>query len=234
MPEDSPRPNPFQTLYRITGPTLWLGSLMIVVFGVMQYLALEPGPWGIYPRSWQGLTGILTAPLVHGDRNHLISNLIPMIVLGGGLRYFYPKLHTPVWVYAWLATGLWVWAGARTSQHIGASGVVYALAFFLFFSGVFRRDVRSLSLALAVALFYGSMVWGVLPVEAGISWESHLFGAISGTFMAWFYRRTDITPRKTYAWEQEPDHSPDDDTAAWNYKARHQPPEGFSHPEDVV
>ncbi|MBN2572806.1 MAG: rhomboid family intramembrane serine protease, partial [Ignavibacteriales bacterium] len=90
---------------------------------------------------------------------------------------------------------------ARSSYHIGASGIVYGFAAFLFFSGVFRKDVKSIALALLVAFIYGGLVWGVLPVVPGVSWESHLFGAVSGTFTAYILRKYD--KQKKYDWENE-------------------------------
>jgi hypothetical protein len=96
--------------------------------------------------------------------------------------------------------------------------VVYGLGAFLFFSGVFRWDVRSISLSLLIALVYGGMVWGVIPGREGISWESHLFGAIAGVGMAWVFRKVDVIPPKRYHWEDEPENHPGDEHAAWNYR----------------
>jgi hypothetical protein len=89
----------------------------------------------------------------------------------------------------YLLTGIGVWIiGDGTGFHLGASGLIYGLVSFLFFSGVFRKDRRSLALSLLVTFVYGSMVWGVFPLYEGVSWESHLVGAIIGICIAWFYR----------------------------------------------
>jgi hypothetical protein len=96
--------------------------------------------------------------------------------------------------------------------------VVYGLAGFLFFSGVFRREPRSIALSLVIAFFYGGMVWGVLPGQEGISWESHLFGLLAGAVVAFFLRKQDLPERKKYAWEDEPESDPMDDYADWNYQ----------------
>jgi membrane associated rhomboid family serine protease len=199
-------------------------SLLWIIY-LVAWLADWPlGQLGVYPRLWSGLAGILTAPLAHGSWSHLVSNSVPLLVLSAGVLYFYREVKGPVLITAYLAPGLWVWVAARSSYHIGASGMVYALAFFLFFSGVFRRDFRSLALALVVAFFYGSMVWGVFPMEEGVSWESHLFGGLAGVVMAWYFRKRGPS-RKTYSWEDEPDESPYDATAPWNYQSLFPPPE---------
>ncbi len=118
----------------------------------------------------------------------------------------------------WLLTGIWVWIAAPTAAVIGASGVVYGLGAFLFFNGVFKRDRRSLMLSLVIAIFYGSMVVGIFPGKTGVSWESHLFGALAGIAMAWGFRKKDIQPRKRYHWEDEPEQEPQDESAPWNYR----------------
>ena len=102
--------------------------------------------------------------------------------------------------------------------------MVYALAFFLFFSGVFRREARSLVLALVVAFFYGSMVWGIFPGEPNVSWESHLFGAVAGIILAAYFRQQG-PPKKTYSWENEPEESPYDEVSPWNYESLYPPPD---------
>lgn len=181
--------------------------------------------WGVYPRHWPALTGILTAPLAHGSWGHLSSNSFPLLFLGAGVMYFYPRVSLPVFLTSYLAPGLWVWVAGRSSYHIGASGMVYALAFFLFFSGVFRKDARSLTLALVVAFFYGSMVWGVFPMEPGVSWESHLFGGVAGVVMAWYFRHKDRPEPRRYSWEDEPEESPYDAIEPWNYQSLFPPPD---------
>ena len=89
----------------------------------------------------------------------------------------------------WLFTGFWVWLAARDSAHIGASGIIYGLVCFLFFSGILRKDKRLLSVSMLVTFLYGSMVWGILPIDQTVSWESHLFGSIAGIFCAVYYRK---------------------------------------------
>ncbi|TAH22171.1 MAG: rhomboid family intramembrane serine protease [Cytophagales bacterium] len=144
--------------------------------------------FGLYPRTLFGLLGILSSPFVHGNWFHLLSNAVPFTILGGSILFFYPLLAKKVIFYIYLLTGMSVWLFARPSFHIGSSGLVYGFAGFLFFSGVFRRDMKSISIALAVAFLYGGLVVGIFPTESDVSFESHLFGAISGSICAFAYK----------------------------------------------
>jgi membrane associated rhomboid family serine protease len=184
----------------------------------------DMGQWGVYPQSLPHLWGVLTAPLAHGSWGHLASNSFPLLFISAGIIYFYRQVAWPVMLTSYLAPGLWVWVAGRSSFHIGASGMVYALAFFVFFSGVFRREPRSLVLALVVAFFYGSMVWGVFPGQPHVSWESHLFGAIAGILLAGYFRKQGPPPN-TYAWEHEPDEDAYDALSPWNYQSLYPPPD---------
>jgi hypothetical protein len=104
--------------------------------------------------------------------------------------------------------------GGRESYHIGASGLVYGLTTFLFFSGMFRRDIKLMALSMLVVFLYGGMVWGIFPLFIGISWEAHLFGAFSGLLFAFVYRM-EGPQRKVYAWENETDDEADEPDAYW-------------------
>ena len=159
---------------------------------------------GLLPRNLVGLLGIFTSPLIHADFSHLISNTIPLIILGWIIFYFYPKLSYLLFVFIYFFTGLLVWIFARQVFHIGASGIVYGFVSFLFFSGIFRKDNTSIALALVITFLYGGLVWGMVPGWKGISWESHLFGAITGLIAAYLFRKID-PPSKKYDWEDEPD-----------------------------
>jgi membrane associated rhomboid family serine protease len=165
---------------------------------------LDLSTMGILPRVPSGLIGIVTAPLIHADFSHLISNTAPLFILGWIIFFFYPKISYLLLAFIYLLTGLLVWLLARQVYHIGASGIIYGFVSFLFFSGIFRRDNKSIALALVVTFFYGGLVWGVLPGMKGVSWESHLFGAITGFAGAYLFRNVD-PPKKKYDWEDEPD-----------------------------
>lgn len=181
---------------------LWL----IQVFTVSQQLDLVR--FGVLPRTLSGLIGIITAPFIHGDYSHLFSNTIPLLILGFSILYFYPVSSYRVILLVYALTGIFVWLFAREASHIGASGLIYGFVAFLFFSGIIRRDNKSIGLALIVTFLYGSLIWGVLPGVKDVSWESHLFGGISGIIAAIVFRKTD--PVKKYDWEEEDDDDDDD------------------------
>ena len=157
--------------------------------------------YGILPRKLSGFVGILSAPLIHADFSHLISNTPTLLILSVAVMYFYPTTSLKVLTIIYLLTGTFVWLFARQVYHIGASGLIYGLLGFLFFSGIFRRDNRSIALALLVTFIYGGLVWGILPGVKGISWESHLFGGISGIIVSFIFRKED--PYIKYEWEKE-------------------------------
>ncbi len=151
-------------------------------------VALDFGFLGILPRTLSGTMGIITAPLIHGDALHLISNTFPLLLLGVSVFYFYDRIALEVFAWIYFLSGFWVWMAARDAYHIGASGLVYGLVAFLFFSGLFRRDTKSLSISLIVIFLYGGMLQGLFPTDGRISWESHMLGAMAGAFCAFFYR----------------------------------------------
>lgn len=174
---------------------LWIIKLFEVITGISFV------EFGLYPLKASGLVGIITAPLIHANFNHLISNSIPLLLLSGGLIYFYPQASFKVFGMVYIIPGIFVWFLARPAYHIGASGMIYGFVSFLFFSGLIRRDNRSIALSLIVTFLYGGIVWGVLPIDREISWEYHLFGALTGIFCAFLFRKLD--PAKKYDWEEE-------------------------------
>jgi membrane associated rhomboid family serine protease len=161
---------------------MWGIHILSVIFRA------DLGNLGIHPRDINSLPGILLSPLVHGSWEHLLSNTLPLLILGIILFLIYDKAAMKIWWLNYFFTGTLVWLFARDSYHIGASGIIYGLASFLLFSGFFRMDVRSIAIASGVAIFYGGMVWGILPIQPGVSWESHLFGGIVGIVLAFFFR----------------------------------------------
>ena len=161
---------------------------------------------GIFPRNFDGLWGIVFAPLVHSstDNNHLINNSIPFLILTWAMFYFYRPVAWRVMFFSWIITGLSVWVFGRSSFHIGISGVIYSQLFFLFFSGVFRQDSRLLTVALLVVFIYGSMIWGIFPYDWKISYESHLSGAIVGLVLSIYFKQENATfLRQKTQWEIE-------------------------------
>ncbi len=157
---------------------------MWAFFAFENYFAIDLGFLGIYPRTLHGLIGILTAPMIHGSWVHISSNTLPLLFLGGALYYFYDKIATRVFLQCYLFTGIFVWLFGRSFYHIGASGVIYGLAFFLISFGVFRKDFRSLFISIVVVLIYGGIIYGIFPSQPGVSWESHLMGTIVGVTTA--------------------------------------------------
>jgi membrane associated rhomboid family serine protease len=161
--------------------------------------------YGILPLEVEGLKGIIFWPFIHSteDYSHIFNNSIPLFVLGWSLFYFYKDLGFKVLLWIWLMSGVWVWISARTgSYHIGASGVVYGLAAFLFFSGAIRKEMKLMAISLMVTFLYGSMVWGIFPYKESMSFEGHLWGGIAGMLLAFYYKK-DGPQRPKYQWEIE-------------------------------
>lgn len=192
-----------QDISKILTP-LFFPIAMWIVFLLSFLLNEDFSRMGLLPRNLVGLLGIITSPLIHADFSHIFSNTIPLIILGWIIFSVYPKLSYLLFVFIYLLTGLLVWIFARQVYHIGASGLVYGFVSFLFFSGIFRRDNKSIALALVITFLYGGLVWGMIPGLKGISWESHLFGAITGLLAAYMFRNIE-PPSKKYDWEDEPD-----------------------------
>jgi membrane associated rhomboid family serine protease len=174
-------------------------------------LNLNLVPLGIMPGKISGLFGILFSPFIHADLNHLFANSVPLLVMGTGTVYFYRSLSYRVFIIIWLVSGLCVWLGGRPNYHIGASGIVYGLAAFLFVSGAIRRDTRLAAISFVIVFLYGGLIWGVLPIWPAISWEGHLFGGLTGVVCAFIYRN-DGPKRKVYLWELDLDEENDADS----------------------
>lgn len=195
-------------------------------------LGLHLNRFGLRPGSVSGLLGIVTAPLLHGGAGHLFNNSIPLLVAVTATLYLYPNSAVRVIPAVWLGSGLLGWIIGRDSLHIGASGFLYGLLAFVFVSGVLRRDMRSMAVSLLVWFLYGSMIWGILPVRPGMSWELHVSGGLIGVLMAWWYRRWDQVPLKRYAWENDdrvPEWYPESDGSEFDLPPRGEP--GSTVPE---
>ena len=171
-------------------------------------LDLEPADFGVRPRQLAGLPGIFFAPLVHGGFAHLLANSPPLLVLGTAMLYLYPSAAVRVLPAVYLGTGVAVWLFARGSAHVGASGLIYGLVSYIFVAGLIRRDRRAIAASLLVCFMYGALIWGLLPIEPGVSWETHLAAALIGIVLAIALRRRDIPPRVRYTWENEEDNDP--------------------------
>ena len=176
---------------------LWL------VFVLDALLGLKLNRFGLRPHSVPGLIGVVTAPLLHGNLSHIFSNSMSLIVSLTAILYLYPNSSARVIPMIWLGSGLLAWLIGRPSLHIGASGLIYGLLAYVFFSGILRRDMRSVAVSLMIFFLYGSMIWGVLPIRPHMSWELHLSGGLIGVLLAFYYRKWDTVPVIRYDWEED-------------------------------
>ncbi len=197
---------------------MWLVKVAELVFDT------SFATWGIFPGKLSGLPGVLFSPFIHGNIAHLSANTVPIWVLASALIFFYREIAWKVLLLVYVVTGIWVWSWARESYHIGMSGIIYGLAAFLFFSGIFRRESRLMAISFLVSFLYGSLIWGIFPQlfpKENISWESHLMGLVAGLAIAVFYRKEGPQPKK-YSWEFEEDDNiaEDDPNAYWNQPAK--------------
>ncbi len=163
-------------------------------------LGLDAAPFGVRPRTIEGLVGILFAPLSHSGFEHLVANTIPLAVLGTAMLHLYPRASPVVLPWVWVAPGIAVWLFGRDAIHVGASGLIYGLTAYVFFAGLLRRDRRAIA----------ASIWGVMPLKQTDSWETHLAAALVGTVLALLLRRRDVPPKVIYTWElhDDPDAPP--------------------------
>lgn len=167
--------------------------VFIILFWLIKFieisLDINLAPYGMRPRDISQWFGIFTMPFLHGGFDHLLANTSSFLILGTILFYFYSKNSFQVLGLSWLLTGVLTWLiGRENSVHIGASGIIYAFAGFIFFSGVLSRNIRLMAISLIVVFMYGSMIWGLFPQPANVSWEGHLAGFISGIVLALIYQ----------------------------------------------
>ena len=192
-------------------------AILILMFWLVKIIEVTDGLdlyyYGIFPRKTAGLIGIFASPFIHANLNHLINNTVPFFFLLTAIFYFYQKVAWRVLLVSYLGTGILVWFIARPSYHIGASGLVYSFASFLFVSGIVRRNINLLSISLLVIFLYGSLVWGIFPYRPDMSWESHLVGLTLGALLAIYYQNEGPGPTKFISDmedEEESSESPDD------------------------
>lgn len=167
----------------------------VAIFWVIEVIKFLTGSTffiglGILPRSMVGLLGVITAPFVHGDFQHLMANTVPFFFLNCLLFVFYEKRASFYLFLIWITAGLFTWIIGRYASHIGASGVIYGLASFLVFGGIFSRNWKLITISILVIFFYAGLIWGIFPTENNVSWEGHLAGALAGLFWAFVYRKT--------------------------------------------
>ncbi len=181
--------------------------VLLWVFHIYKITYLKGYPsLGIYPRELFGLQGILTSPLSHGDFQHLISNSLPLLMTMTVIFWFYKRVAITSFLMIYILTGAAVWCFARPVFHIGASGIVYGLISFIFWTGIFRRNNKSIILSLVIVVMYSGYFYGIVPNQDGISWESHLFGAIVGVNVAFILKDlVEPTAERVDPWINESD-----------------------------
>ena len=188
---------------------MWLIAIAGLLFPNLNH-------YGIWPRNPLGLIGIFTSPFLHADLykfpSHIINNTLFLIFLLPITLLFYPKTaKKSIWLII-VISGILVWLFARSNNHIGSSGLIFGLITFLLFSGIFRRHLKAILSSLTFLLLYSIVIYGVfpkkwnqiwivlksffinfisgvLPQQNFVSWEGHLFGALSGLLIAFFYRK---------------------------------------------
>ncbi len=188
---------------------MWLVYKIDVIYDLDLYL------YGVFPRTINGLLGILATPLIHDTSgyNHVLENTIALLFFGTFLYYFYSKIATKIMLISWIFTHLLVWIFAKQVYHVGMSGEIYAIAFFLMTSSIIRKNKQLTGVLFLIIFLYGSIFWGLFPLIPGVSWESHLMGAITGTLLGILYRKFNannivVVPPIT-------DDPADDDPNAW-------------------
>ena len=171
-------------------PLIFIGFMWLIhIVKVLGHFKWDQ--YGVHPREIDGLPGIILSPLLHGSFQHLFSNSIPLFLMMTLLLLFYSKVAKIVFVAIYILTGITVWLFARPVYHIGASGVVYGLISFVFWSGVFRKNFRSVILSVVIVFLYSGYIAGVFPGKPQISWESHLLGALVGILIAFLVKNVE-------------------------------------------
>ena len=178
-------------------------ALLLVVFVLQPRLPVRA--MAVSPRDLSSLLGLITAPLLHGSAAHLAANATALLILGTLAGSVYPRATLRALPLLWLGSGLGAWLlGEEGTRHLGASGVTHGLMFMVTTLGVLRRDRASIAAGMIALLFYSGSVLAVLPHGDGISWQSHLGGALGGVLAGVVFRRLDpMPPRKRYSWEIE-------------------------------
>lgn len=192
--------------FKFTLATLAIPLYSVLFLWIVYWFEVKFGynfnRYGVEPRTLTGLRGILFSPFIHSGVQHLFNNSVPLFVLLISLFYFYKEIAFKILIYGLVLSGLLTWIIARPSYHIGASGIVYLLFSFIFFSGIIRKYNRLIAVSLMVIFLYGSMIWYIFPIKEEISWEGHLSGFLIGLLFAFTHRK--YGPKKAaYVWEEE-------------------------------
>ncbi|HEY8405140.1 MAG TPA: rhomboid family intramembrane serine protease [Flavobacteriales bacterium] len=213
--------------------SLLLIAICWIAFLTVEYLHFDLRQYGLRPRQWEGLRGILTMHFLHGDIKHIAQNSLGLLVLNSFLFYFYRQIAGKIFFIILFVAPAILWLVGRPSNHIGASVLLYGEFAFLFFSGIIRRNPLLLRVSLAVIFYYGSLVWYLFPIDSKISWEGHACGFVVGLVLAIVYRNQG-PQRKVYQYELEPE-LPDDENAYWKIPTNPKSDnESTTHPQTTI
>lgn len=214
--------------------SLLLIAICWIVFLADEYLHYDLKQYGLRPREWEGLRGIVTMHFLHGDLKHIAQNSLGLLVLNSFLFYFYRQIAGKVFFIIVLVAPIILWLVGRPSNHIGASVLLYGEFAFLFFSGIIRRNPLLMRVSLAVIFYYGSLVWYLFPIDAKISWEGHGAGFAVGLLLASIYRKQG-PQRKMYQYELDPELPDDDESAYWRIPSEStKTTENNTHPQTTI
>lgn len=218
------RVNDRRRLLRALNASLAFVALLVAVFLLQP--RFDVGAWSVAPQALEGLRGLLSAPLLHGSPAHLLANATALLMLGTLAGTVYPRATLPALPLLWLGSGLGAWLlGEPGTHHLGASGVTHGLGFLVFGLGLLRRDRAAIAAGMLAFLFYGGMLLTVLPQEPGVSWQSHLGGAVAGIVAAVLFRNRDPRPpRRRYSWEIEEERAVEEAARAAADREQFEPP----------
>ena len=192
--------------------------LMYLLMWIQWYFKVNLYFLGVHPLHINGVIGIVTSVLIHGNWGHILGNTLPFLIFTAGLYYYYPKIATRVFIGMWLTSGLYLWLFARANWHIGASGLIYSLAFFHITISIIRRELKLMAFSMLIIFLYGSMLWGFFPEffpNENISWQAHLMGAVVGIVFGLFYYK-EAPSSKAFFEEDDDSEEDDEEDAYWN------------------
>ncbi|MDD3281452.1 MAG: rhomboid family intramembrane serine protease [Bacteroidales bacterium] len=196
---------------------------IIYVFGL--FIPFDMALLGIHPLNPKGLIGIIFAPLIHLDFDHISSNSTSLLVLGFGLFFLYKRKAISIFFFIYFASGFWGWFFARGGYHIGASGLIYGMFFFFITSALLKRERSIIAFSLIITFLYGAIVWGFFPEffpGKNISWEIHTTGALAGVIAAFYFKKEG--PQKPEFFSDEEDDENEDENAYWKSPNQNQTP----------
>ena len=233
------RASDWRRFRRAAGASALFVLLLTVVY--VAQAGFDARLFSVAPGRVEGLFGVLTAPLLHGSLEHIVANGVAVLFLGTLAGWVYPRATLRGLPLMWRGSGLGAWLlGAAGSWHLGASGVTHGLMFLVMALALLRRDRAAIAATMIGFMFYGGMLLTVLPREPGVSWQSHLGGAIGGIVAAWLFRRLDPTaPRKRYSWELEEEQAAAEearaeaDRAQFEHRVADDVPVLWERPADV-